>query len=442
MNRKNMMLVLSGSALGLTSVATAGTPDFDRAYAAELRADTAAHTSLLQAGGSGHDGFFHIGDGSGNNRLNIGGLMQFRYIFNNRDSDDFGGDEDLGQGFETHRTQLNFGGNIVSPNWEYGISLEFGTAEQGFGVAPANGNSNTFTDDITVIRDAFVQYNFEGDNSGTYLQWGQFGAPVAREDTTGDAHGLAVERSATNEFFSGGYVQGVTLGHAADQWAGSITLHDGMGFQGVFESGSGQTEWGDEDSDYGVALRFDYKVEGDWSQFDDATSWKGSNNALRIGAGFNYQTGGDSGEFSGSATDDRDYTLWTIDAQYEGNGWNASAAIIGNSWDDSDTGLDVSNYGFVLQGGYFVQDDLELFARYDMIDMDDDLVGATENTQSWLTFGGNYYLTPQSHAAKLTADIVWALDDTSSGLGGVSDTGLAGGSDEEMLLRVQMQLVF
>jgi hypothetical protein len=437
-----MMLVLSGSALGLTSVATAGTPDFDRAYAAELRADTAAHTSLLQAGGSGHDGFFHIGDGSGNNRLNIGGLLQFRYIYNDRDGGDTGNPEDAGQGFETHRTQLNFGGNIVSPNWQYGISLEFGTADQGFGVATANGNSGTFTDDITVIRDAWVQYNFEGDNSGTYFKWGQFGAPVVREDTTGDAHGLAVERSATNEWFSGGQVQGVTLGHGNDQYQGSITLHDGMGFAGVGESGSGATEWGDEDSDYGVAVRFDYKVEGDWAQFDDATSWKGSNNAFRIGAGFNFQSGGSSAEFGTTATDDRDYTLWTIDAAYEGNGWNASAAVIGNSWDDSDTGVDVSNVGFMVQGGYFVQDDLELFGRYEMIDIEDDMVDSGEDTQSWLTFGANYYLTPQSHAAKLTADLVWALDDMSSGLGGVGDTGLAGSSDDELVLRVQMQLVF
>lgn len=436
MSRKNMMLVLSGSALGLTSVATAGTPDFDRAYAAELRADTAAHTSLLQAGGSGHDGFFHIGDGSGNNRLNIGGLLQFRYIFNNRDSGDFAGtgNEDSGMGFETHRTQLNFGGNVISPNWEYGISLEFGTGDGGNDSAGSAAN----------IRDSWIQYNFEGDSAGTFLKFGQFVSPVIREDAASDATGLAAERSAVNEFFSGGRIQGVTLGHSTDQYMGSITLHDGMGDQAAGTPGSENTEWQSEAADYGLALRFDYKVEGDWAQFDDSTSWKGSNNAFRVGAGLNYQSGGDTAGLATAPTTDATYLLWTVDAAYEGNGWNVSAAVIGNNY-DPDGGTEISHTGFMVQGGYFIQDDFELFARYDAIDIDSDL-GLAEDMQSFITFGGNYYLTPQSHAAKFTADIVYALEDAAvtgtPNTIGLGDTGLAGGSDEELVFRAQLQLVF
>ncbi|MFT5423120.1 MAG: hypothetical protein ACI89L_000894 [Phycisphaerales bacterium] len=436
MTRKNMMLVLSGSALGLTSVASAGTPDFDRAYAAELRADTAAHTSLLQAGGSGHDGFFHIGDGSGNNRLNIGGLLQFRYVFNNRDSGDFAGtgNEDAGMGFETHHTQLNFGGNVISPNWEYGITLEFGTGDGGNDSAGSNGN----------VRDSWVQYNFEGDNSGTFVKFGQFVSPVLPEDAASDAVGLASSRSVANEFFSGGRIQGITLGHGNDQYKGTITLHDGMGDQAAGTPGSENTEWQSEAADYGFAARFDYKIEGDWAQFGDATSWKGSNNAFRVGGGFNYQSGGNTGGLTTAPTTDATYLLWTVDATYEGNGWNAHAAIIGNNY-DPDVGLEISHTGFMVQGGYFVQDDVELFARYESIDVDSDL-GLAEDTQSFLTFGGNYYLTPQSHAAKFTADFVYALSDagalgTPGGLG-LGDTGLAGGSDEELVFRAQFQLVF
>ena len=70
----------------------------------------------------------------------------------------------------------------------------------------------------------------------------------------------------------------------------------------------------------------------------------------------------------------------------------------------------------------------------------------TEDTFNFLTFGGNYYLMPESHGAKITADIIWGFDDMSTGGSpaslGFGDTGLLGGSDGEFAFRGQLQLMF
>jgi len=444
MSRKNMMLVISGSALGLSSVAIAS-PDLDRAYAAELRADAAAHTSLLQAGGSGHDGSFFIGDGAGNNRMEIGGLLQFRYIFNTRDSDDAGvtSTEDTINGFDAHRVQLDFSGNVVSPNWEYAIGLEFGQADTG-----VNGNTANIAGNL---RHAFITYNFEGDGAGTSVSVGQFKSPVVWEDAASDSTMLSVERSAVNEFFSGGYTQGVALDYTADEFMLTVALHDGIGFQPAGGTGTGPgtalSPIGGSDADFAIAARFDYKIEGDWAQFADATSWKGSNNAFRLGGGINWQSGGSTGRtFATGATPDLDYILWTVDGRYEGNGWNVGAAVVGNSWDDSDSGIDANNTGIVVDGGVFLSDDVEVFGRYDYIDIDSSLVTATsEDSAQFFTIGGNYYLTPESHAAKITVDFIYSFEDAvafTTGANPFGDMGILGGSDTEYAFRGQLQLGF
>ena len=58
-----------------------------------------------------------------------------------------------------------------------------------------------------------------------------------------------------------------------------------------------------------------------------------------------------------------------------------------------------------------------------MLDLDSDS-GFAEDSQSWITFGGNYYLTPESHAAKVTVDLVWGLDDAVGGTGSFGNLGI------------------
>src|SRR5438128_1810850 len=79
-------VVRAGAALSLSSTgafAQQTSSDEVRATVAQMLNDAESRSSLLAGGDAGHDGrFFIAGDGF---RLNIGGLLQFRYVANFRD---------------------------------------------------------------------------------------------------------------------------------------------------------------------------------------------------------------------------------------------------------------------------------------------------------------------------------------------------------------------
>ena len=92
--------LMAGLAAGLgASAAMADAPlssganaDEVRAIVAEMLADADTRSSLLQGGGSaGWDDGFFIESGDGSFRLNVGALIQFRYVASFRDDDGAGG---------------------------------------------------------------------------------------------------------------------------------------------------------------------------------------------------------------------------------------------------------------------------------------------------------------------------------------------------------------
>jgi hypothetical protein len=441
MTRKNLMVLISGGALSLGGAAFATTPDLDidRAYAAELKADAAKQTSLLQSGGSGHDGWFHIGDG--NNRLNVGGLIRILYVANFRDDDDLGASaESFAHGFTPENVQLRFWGNVYSPQLTYRITFDYGTSNGEEG----DDENNQFAAGAN-LRDAWGQYNFEGEGSGLFLRWGQFQAPIIEEENIADEYGLAVGRSVANEFFNQDWSHGAILGYATDGFKIQGYVGDGVRApDGSFTSGASRPYSGD-DADFAVSVRGDLKLSGDWQQFDDITSFRGEDRAMKLGGAFLYESGGSTGVgASGTPTQDADYLLWTLDFRWELGGANVYAAYMGNDIDDSDSGNEGTNHGFVVQGGVFLAERFELFGRWDALLLDENLVSGSEENYHYATVGFNYYPIANSHTAKLTVDAIWAVDESLSANSNFStgDTQLLGGSDDEFAIRAGIQLLF
>ena len=434
MSRKHSILMTTGAALSLSGIAVAQSADLDidRAYAAELKADASRHASLLQAGGSGYDGAFHIGDASGNNRLNINGHLGFRYIANFGD-DDGSVSEDFTHGFEQKFANLSFNGNVINPQITFNISM-------------ALGQDNSDEELPNILRDAWVQYNFEGEGSGFYARWGQFKAPLLNEENIHDGKQLAVNRGPVNEIFSPSWSEGVMLGYTADAFAIHGYWNDGIRTPSATMGTTAGTPYSGADSDFALGARADIKFSGAWEQFDDFTSFRGSDNALKIGGGIHFQDGGDTGAIGG-ATADAEYWLWTIDAQWESNGWNLAAGYIGSSVDE-EGGADYTNQGFYLQGGVFLADQWELFGRWDWLDLDDEFLASGDSDDfHFLTVGANYYFVPESHALKFTGDVIWAIDEAPVAAGGQTsnfgDTGLIGSTDnDEFAIRLQVSLLF
>lgn len=434
MNRTRMLALLAGAAMG-AGVASAQTAN--DALERELLADAGSRTSFQAGGTSGHDGSFFVGSADGNYRLEIGGYTQFRYNLNSRDAEGGDGegedgDEDLTNGFDMARTALEFGGNVINPQLSYYIRGYFDTGEDG-----DSSGGGAFN-----LADAYGNYTFD---SGLGLTWGQFLAPVTRERLVDERYQLAADRSVTGGVFSGEYTQGIALSYTSDNFRVVGSFNDGFGT-------SNTAYYSPIEADWALTGRGEFKWSGDWDQFQDFTSWRGTEGyAGMVGAAIHWQTAGDTGNtatFGGAPSADVDLFEYTADVSVEGNGWNVFGAFVGRTV-DADAG-DADDFGGIIQGGFFLSEQWELFARWDAMFPDDDSAGDDDADDfHTLTFGANHYFVANSHAAKFTADVQWMLDDPADIAGtagfGLPDhtTGfLPGGSDDQWMLRLQMQLVF
>ncbi|MEQ8770169.1 MAG: hypothetical protein RIB60_06640 [Phycisphaerales bacterium] len=445
MTRTVRILSAAGLTLGAGALAMAepATLDIDRAYAAELRADASRHASLLQSGGSGYDGAFHIGDASGNNRLNINGHLATRWIGNLTDEDDSTVvSEGFTHGFEQQYATLSFNGNVVNPQITYNFEIELGQADRDEGLS-------------NILRDAWAQYEFEGDAEGFYVRWGQFQAPLLNEENIHNGKQLAVARGPVNEFFTPSWSEGIMVGYLSDSFAIHAVLSDGIrppivGTAPFFGGPTAGTAFNGADADVALSVRADVKLDGAWEQFDDFTSFRGSDRAFKIGGGFHWQDGGSTGgpaPVTPGSTADYNYSLWTVDLQYEADGWNLAAGYIGHAL-DVEGGIDAVNHGVYVQGGVFVSDQWELFGRWDFMSIDEDFNGIGDEEHHFFTLGTNYYFVPESHAVKFTGDVLFASEESitvAGGSGGTTnrgDTGLLGGTDGEWAIRLQLSVLF
>jgi len=448
MKRTQQISTIAGAALGLSlSAAAVAQTTTDRGYEAEIAADATSRSSLLQSGSTaGHnERGFYIGSGDGNYTLYVGGYTQFRYVLSFADDDSIGDSEDFGNGFDQTRSRLIFQGNVINPNLTFYVEGAFdGSADGG-----TLGSDGSFT-----LLDYWGQYEFD---NGVAVKFGQFKAPVTRERMVDARHLLAADRSVVDEIFNAGRVQGVAFTYRNDNIGLIGGIHDGARTANTsFFSPASATYTGVAgiggpapvaESDIALTARGEFKLAGDWERFADFTSFRNSEDvAAMIGAAVHWQHHGDTAVYGPGgqvASPEVDILVYTIDASVEGNGWNLYGAFIGANG-DPDTGNDVDNFGFLVQGGVFLADQFELFGRWDVFLPDDDSMG--DDDFHTFTVGGNYYFVPESHAAKFTADVQWFTEQVSNSTGVLapsSTTALVPSNDDDQFaVRLQMQLAF
>lgn len=414
MSRKIGLVVACGLASSLASMAAAQT-DATRALGAEIAADASSRTSYVAASEG-----FAIPSASGSSTMNIGGLVAFRTNLNFGDSDR-GDNNDFVWGFALPHEQIWFWGNLFNPDFTYMIEAEFvGTGEGDDGEGPSFGGGSGSGD--FNLRDAWGRYQFE---NGVYVQAGQQKVDFTNETLTEDQYLLFAERSFVDEYFTAGYSQGVRVGYEGETFHIVGNLYDGMNTRNI--------DWSDPaEADIAIGGRFDWLWNGQWV-FDDATSWRGSEFSGRLGGAIHWQTSGDTG--ISSSTTNTDVFTYTIDVALEGDGWNASAAFVGDHV-DPDGGEEADNFGFTVQGGIFITVNDEIAARVDLLFRDDDVIGGDDEDQYFLTVGWNHYFFVESHAATAYANLVWAFSQTDSLIGGDSHyrgttaNGLLGNPDD------------
>ena len=413
---QNLTLIVGCAASMIAVPALANPTD---ALSRELLADAGARASFQSGGTAGHDGKFFIGSADGSNRLSITGQAQFRYNFNTRDTT--APDEDITNGFNARRVKLGFEG-VLAGDWEYKI------------VGAFDRDGGAFE-----LEDAIMSYEFD---SGLELTWGQFKAPFLREENISSKYQQAADRSVMNETFNQDRSQGVQLAYAADNVRFTGMVSDGFNTDNT-------AYYTAAESDVALTGRIDVKFgDASWKTFKDFTSFREGATGGMVGAAVHWQTMGETANTTtfppgGSAPTDMDTLTYTVDGSYEGGGWNLYGAFVGRSTETTGS-ADYDDFGALVQGGVFVTEATELFARWDAVLPDDDRA-AGEDFHT-ITFGANHYFFPGSHAAKLTADVQWFLDNqTESGdIVRVNEgIGLAPGSeDDQISFRIQMQLLF
>lgn len=443
MNQSKALFFVAGAALSMGSAfAQNANLDLNRAYKAELEADAKTRTSLLAAGGAGYNnGAFQISDGS-NNTLNIGGSFATRYNISVRNEGEQGKVNDFTSGFNIPYARLRTWGTIWSKDFDYMLQGNFSDTSN-LSTTNSDSGSTTSSNGNFQLEEAWGRYHIDSNWS---VRFGQFKAPLAREVLVENEYQLAADRSIVSAIFGQGYSQGVEVQYATDQFKFTVAATDGLNTANTdFNS--------DTEADYAFTGRIDWLAIGtDWSRFNDFTSFQNAaDDQLLVGAAAHWQSGGDTGSIGGG-TADVNLFVYTADVSWESSGWNFFGAFYGSYLDNKGGDTNSSNFGGVVQGGYFVTEQIEAFARWEGIFIDSKtLPEGQDNDIHFVTAGVNYYLSPESHAVKFTAQAGIALNDTTSVFGNgaalqvIDNTrfGYLGQvKEDEVVVTLQAQVVF
>jgi hypothetical protein len=476
-------------------------------------ADTRASLQTSNATSGYKDGFF-IASPDGNFKLVINGENQLRWSYNALSSRSMAnsintivppesGGELTGSfnnvgvakavyGFELRRVKLGFSGHVVDPGWQYSITLAY---QQYFGsnlnpVGAANGSNSTsgsLADGGGVtggdnfgsgfsLENGFIQRDL---GSGFAVKFGQFKSPLLREWLVTSRNQLSIERSIMNTLFTTGWTQGIELDWSNDSLRAMVSYNDGANNANL-GSISGTNVLGVTGDNLGVGFaqwaftgRGEWKPFGSWQQFNDFSSMRGEEQGLLLGAAANWQRGGQQNVAEtttdvtpGSGNAEGIFLTWTVDATWELGGASVFGAwAMNTAYDLPLDNASINTYGAIVQGGYFVSDNVEVFARWEWMNT----AGTPENSPKSVqtpsgdninylgaynsfvnnigTVGFNWYLGGRN--LKLSADfgVSWKPLIFQTGLFGDNiagaeyrQEGIGGGG--QLVGRTQLQLIF
>ena len=402
-----------------------------RGLVQDVLADADTRASLQGSGmTAGYDGGFVINSNDGNWSLKINGLLQNRWVLSHTKDDQnpaggAGAGEKSHHGFETTRAALNFSGTVAS-DYHFNVRLNWSAYNGGNTPAPAE------------VEWAYGTVDMSDTMS---LQMGKQKYDVMRGYMVNAEFQQAIERSLYTYYWATSSVtNGIKLNYAQDSLRANIMYSNGPTVAAW--NGNGvvpQDVYSQNSGDWMLSGRIGWLASGTWSQFDEMTSPKNTESGMLFG--FGWAVWDDNDAITGGNGD----TQWllSLDASMDFGGWNLFGSItIG---DDSQNAFgaipndDGNQWGWMVQGGYYLTDDIELFGRFEWLDprtaLDNDNIEI-------LTVGANWYLAGQN--AKLSIDWGYNFDTTTTAAvgGGGYTNWLNSAQRNEWVLRTQLQLYF
>lgn len=439
-----------------------------RGIVTDVLADAAVRDSLAgdgaTAGWDRSKGGFFIESADGNYMLNVRGQFQSRFVYDHRDEAGIDPAPTPNQwGFEMRRVRIHFAGHVVDPSWTFTITPVWGRIAAGNLVGSANGG----------LDNAWVRKDL-GDGFGVKV--GQFQPLYTREESISSAQQQAVERTTLNEIFSVRYSQGVQFeygGREGDPFRAALFYGDGLRAGAVFvpaasnlpagtDAGTANTTFGVNSTRYAFSGRVEYLGDGSWGLMRDFSSFRGKGSGWLLGVGAMAQ--GLQPTTLGLRPADQTDSMWGIlaDASFKFDG---ASLFFGGFYRRVDlegevpvrgggTSDGMDQFGAIAQGGFFVSDDVELFARYEWGDSDTDqfrtaLTSIHYENASIVTVGFNWFISGD-HQLKWSSDFGYAFDPVgdfnvagADWLLDVADTAGDGRSnDGQWVVRSQLQWLF
>ncbi len=463
-----------------------------RALVQDVLSDSAMRTSLQSTGATaGWDNGFFIASPDNRFRLEVGGLIQARWVWSAQRAPYVAPTEiapgarikydQVGNrtGFDVQNTELWAQGHVISPDIQYMIKGIF-TQNQDMGVRVGNPgatpNPQPFITNSTAggiqLLDAWVRVNLTDDWS---IRVGQFRAPFGREFLVLEQFQMAVDRSLVSLHYGMGYTQGLELEYLSNEARWRFSVNDGgtdmiAGPAQVVGSQPMNSSWDAQTVSWGLTTRFDWKGSGGWAQFDQFTSPDGSEPGWLWGVALNAQVTkpNESLPLTSDAGTDSNSNGWigfTTDFTWQFGGAslfasayynyvNSNAAYLQQNFGGAtyvDAG-EVNALGFTLQAAMYLAPKWEVFSRYEYMHTtasnsgESALLGnAVDNYlfqqhhMDLLTVGVNYYLDGQD--VKITTDFGYGFTPIYPAYA-VPATGWRISESDEFVVRAQMQLLF
>jgi hypothetical protein len=464
-----------------------------RSLVQDILADSATRTSLQSTSATaGWDNGFFIASADNRFRLNVGGLVQARFVWSalgstyvapSRLTNPVRFDTVQNQyGFDVQNVELWGSGHILSPDIQYMVKALV-SQNQDVGIQMVGNGANQTSPQPSLVSgsnsgnfqllDAWVRLNLTDEWS---FRMGQFRAPYGREFLVLEQYQMAVDRSLVSLHYGMGYTQGIELEYLSNEARWRISLNDGgtdniVAPAQVVGSRPLNSPWDAQTASFGVTTRFDWKGEGSWSQFDQFTSPEGTEQGWLVGVALNAQstkpeTGNPippaaTGEISHSNT----WLGVTADATFQFGGASLFASVYYNyvtsnaayfvqnvSGTTSSNAGNVNALGFVVQPSVYLAPKWEAFSRYEYMHTTasqsgnspiiDSLLGNylfQQRHMSLLTTGFNYYIDGQD--LKFTTDFGVAFNPVYPSYA-APETGWRASGGDEFVLRAQLQLMF
>ncbi|HTW93509.1 MAG TPA: hypothetical protein VMD30_01865 [Tepidisphaeraceae bacterium] len=365
--------------------------------------DADQHSKFFDEDGitAGHaNGRFFIRSDDGNFLFQPWIHIQIRDTTNYRqDINDGGTSSNTQNGFELRRARFGFDGNIFTPDLTYFINWATyrGNSTLTVGSTKTGAAIGTTTSPIggePVLEEAWIKYHFPG--TPYYVHIGQIHDPLDHENMVGSKY-RAPEASLQGDIFGNTdtFTQAATFIYDPKQqvrFEGGVT--DGIraantNFEDYPNNGIAY--------DWGVAGRVEYKVFGNWHDYDQLAPYGDQQNLLVFGSGYDYsEAGKGDAQFS-----------HTFDVQYATTqGWFVYACYFGRYTRDNQgipNGGPVStSFGTPGVAGkdtyepsvdiLLAQDfnNLEPFVRYEYLYLQGTPAGSQNNVTD-ISVGANYY---------------------------------------------------